>query len=283
MEMVQIEIFPLAFCRISRTIRLMRKRLRIALGILLIVLLACVAWALLQPREAEPMYQGKRLSAWINDYRRSGPFFSESNSVVDQAIRAIGSNAIPTLLRKVIAKDSFAYRVRDLADQHGLHFLRPTTQGAEYERMQTVMAFHALGDEAGQAVPQLIELYRRNDYNYYAASALAAIGPAASNAIPVLLETVTNFPNRDVVAHAIVTIGAIHSKFEIVFPALVSALKSKDPDIQRASAYALTHYGTLAGSAVQDILPLITNSDPGMRVAATNALRAISPQTFEMR
>jgi hypothetical protein len=47
------------------------------------------------------VYQGKRLSGWLREYRSRG----DVDGAV-QAVQQIGTNAIPTLLKMLCAKDS---------------------------------------------------------------------------------------------------------------------------------------------------------------------------------
>ena len=48
----------------------MRKRVKIALAVLVVLLLAVFGWELSRRREPEPVYQGKPLSYWLtNEFR----------------------------------------------------------------------------------------------------------------------------------------------------------------------------------------------------------------------
>jgi hypothetical protein len=72
----------------------MRKRVQIALAMLLVLLAGVIAWQVLRlpERKPEPVYQGKRLSVWLDILFREGASVS-SNSLV-QAIRHMGTNAL---------------------------------------------------------------------------------------------------------------------------------------------------------------------------------------------
>ncbi len=50
----------------------MRKRVYIALAVLLVTLAGVMAWQGLREREREPVYQGKRLSVWLRDSSSTG-------------------------------------------------------------------------------------------------------------------------------------------------------------------------------------------------------------------
>src|SRR5260370_5750943 len=85
----------------------MRKSRRYSLTTLLIAVLGGFAWLILSP-PSEPMYQGKTLSFWCDQYTANSLPESdiELQKQAETAIRAIGTNAVPTLLRMLKAKDS---------------------------------------------------------------------------------------------------------------------------------------------------------------------------------
>jgi hypothetical protein len=104
----------------------MHKRVRIALVVLLVVIGGVSAWQGL--REREPVYKGKPLSVWLNAYRLHGLAGVETWQVrveqqkADEAVRQAGTNALPTLLRMLQAKDSaFKVRLMNLAERQ--HFI----------------------------------------------------------------------------------------------------------------------------------------------------------------
>src|SRR5712692_12000430 len=78
----------------------MGKKRGFLLAVLFVALAGCLVWMLSRP--AEPVYQGKPLSAWINEYNgRPG----DTNQAALVAIREMGTNAIPALLKIIKADD----------------------------------------------------------------------------------------------------------------------------------------------------------------------------------
>src|SRR5437762_2441235 len=63
-------------------------------GLLLGVALVAVGVVVVLSRSGEPAYGGRRLSEWVDGYATRYP-----NSESDEAIRQIGTNAIPYLLK----------------------------------------------------------------------------------------------------------------------------------------------------------------------------------------
>jgi len=66
-----------------------------------LILLSCVGiagfFALVWLKEAEPEYQGKRLSKWLQIY--GNPANTQDKELAAEAVRQIGTNAVPVLLK----------------------------------------------------------------------------------------------------------------------------------------------------------------------------------------
>ncbi len=85
----------------------MRNRVYIALAVVLGILAGVIGWQVLRLRE--PVYQGTRLSIWLEQCEWSargetGPK-AKSKKGAEMAIRQIGTNAIPILLEWLRHKD----------------------------------------------------------------------------------------------------------------------------------------------------------------------------------
>jgi hypothetical protein len=119
--------------------------------------LAGIIWVLLQP--SEPAYRGRRLVYWLGYYFPPPTFMNGgggfANPEAVEAIRQIGTNGIPTLLRLAAAHDSALKLdlVRLAAKQHLIRI--PFTSAWEKNRLAT-LGFSALGAAASNAMPALI-------------------------------------------------------------------------------------------------------------------------------
>src|SRR5438093_3524857 len=80
----------------------MKRSRAIALAVLLAVIATVAAFMALRPRE--PVYQGKRLSEWLEEFSRVGR--GQINQEAENAIRQIGTNALPFLVADLCRKDS---------------------------------------------------------------------------------------------------------------------------------------------------------------------------------
>jgi hypothetical protein len=273
----------------------MPKRVQIALAVALIILAGVSAWQGLRLRE--PVYQGKRLSVWLREYR-SGLNIGDEDRVragntAKSAIRAIGTNAIPTLLNMLRKKDSFVVsKLVGLWNRH-LYSSLPNSlpnwvrypgwymnQAATLNN-EAVLGFKILGADAQQAVPALITIYEQGispDSQAATGRALNAIGPAAQRmALPSCLRAAAS-PNSSVRGVAIQTLYAVHVEPQVVVPALVKALSDTNFVNRLVAARGLGSFGTNAQQAVPALMVLLSDSNSRVRSDATNALKKIDPE-----
>jgi len=100
-----------------------RKRVQIALAILLVAVIGVSEWQVLRVRE--PVYQGKPLSGWLEGY--DSPKNQQSWRQTDEAIRQIGPKAIPTLLQMLRVSESAPWKQKLLALAYKQHFIKIIT------------------------------------------------------------------------------------------------------------------------------------------------------------
>jgi hypothetical protein len=148
-------------------LRARRRRLSLIAAALLVVagVIAYLCWP------SEPYYNGRSLSSWLEDYVnpfariRRGDFSMMNGSGVEstrRAVEAIGTNAIPTLLRFVRVKDSGP---RQWLSPPGAYPMGPRigARSAWEKHMMAQMGFAILGTNAMPAVPALVEMTRDKD------------------------------------------------------------------------------------------------------------------------
>jgi hypothetical protein len=168
----------------------MCKPVQVAVVVLLIGAAGVVAFQILCPKEREPSYQGRRLSAWLLDLVKT--YHDAPDAVA--AVRAIGTNAVPDLLRKLPyspnnTRTEFYCKLDSLL-HHKLHLTgRTIVEPAALRSAEALKGFEALGPTASNAVPGLSALLDVPQVGERAAVALAYIGPGA---LPALMEALTN-------------------------------------------------------------------------------------------
>jgi hypothetical protein len=266
----------------------MRNRTRILLALLTVGVIGGVACWALKPRE--PEYNGKRLSAWLEQMDDAAFEFSSINAPPVQtspkwleardSVRHIGTNGIPTLLWMLERKDSpLMTNLEALAMKHGFIstkyekniFIAPLMN---YKPAASVhhcadIGFQFLGADASNAVPDLICIYRENistNSRIFTLESLGYIGSSAREVVPMLMDVITNsdvsagFEMRCVALHAL---GSSRADPQIIFPFLTTVLTNASPAafktpftttehfyIRAAAAEALGNYGPKATQTV---------------------------------
>jgi len=250
------------------------------------------------------------LSEWLADVRcSSGVRLVVAPNLPEEAICAIGSNAIPTLL-KWISYEGSSQSFGQIPPGTRWHKLS-TGELAE----TAPSAFGFLGAAARPAIPQLTRLVRTSSEHWRAercAAALAAIGPEA---IPTLCSLATNGPPWVRYAGAaalerfcrkpegLQTLPALIKCLEdtntyysaageaqlslivlletypaATLPALTNALQSPSPEARRLAIGCLqveTESTNFPPTALPSIRAAMGDSDPQVRSSATNILRQI--------
>ena len=193
----------------------MRKPLRISIIVAVVAIVCQFAWLMSGPRE--PAYKGKRLSYWISRYDSLilGKIRTRSSDQqeADKAVREIGTDALPYLLKLAGRKDT-ALKERFLSIYRRQSWLKLPIHDAQFYRIQAACGFSALREKAKPAVPKIIPLLKDQDLDVRAAAAndLAMIGPEAEEAIPALFPLLDEQNHGTPILEAMMALGAIHRR-----------------------------------------------------------------------
>lgn len=292
----------------------MRKRSRIAIAMMVFAPVGFILW-LLWPDG--PYYKGKPLSYWLRGYDYSlyrqwqGPtppgLSPNSSSEASQAVRELGTNAIPVLCKLILAQDSKLRLELRVAMQnskfqpffvkHG--FLAPASPGFLRQR-EGFEGLYALGTNAVGAVPTLIEIIERpqfNDRRIEAIRFLTDMGPGARDAVPALIHLATNSPPKatnvvwtfyivvdDPQVLACYALSQIRARPDLTVPALVRCLRDPEKRVRFAALQCIGAFGKDAQSAVPALFDVINcegpsskYSDGDLRDGAALVLQKIAP------
>ncbi len=231
--------------------------------VLAVVTASLAAWLFL--RRGEPVYNGKPLTAWAQQYGSNNwSGRKELAREAEFAVRQIGTSSIPILLDLMRARDS------DLTKRLRKHLSRKWHDALHLNdnlgRMRRIGAhgLAALGTNASAAVPALIDLATRHpdeDGRYIAVFALRTLGPAAETAIPFYVQCLTNQDNT-IRNEAAVGLVRIPERIETTLPALLQYLET----IELSSGWELESgvgliglLGTNAKPAVPRLLSLLNH------------------------
>jgi hypothetical protein len=166
-----------------------RRLLLILLGVGVLVGVLVVA---LRPAP-EPEYEGKKLSEWVVEFSTNASPAGKSRA--EQAVRHIGTNALPYLLTWI----RYEAPLRTTALHEAIVVARQTLNAAwnpsdkQYRAEGALVAFSALGQEAKGAIPELVRIF--NDPKtkpQTAVRAVLALGNLGKDALPPLLKVLND-------------------------------------------------------------------------------------------
>jgi HEAT repeat protein len=254
-----------------------RRYIAVGLGSVLLGLAVCV---LLPP--AMPSIRGQTLVYWLDHYLPKttvgGYVIVSVDPQAQTAIRELGTNGIPSLLRMAEAHDP-PIKLKLVALVRRQNFVRFsfTSSGLDHER--AVIGFSALGPAASNAVAHLVNILttRPPACRDVAAKALGTIGPAAASALPALCSGLSS-TNGSLRRECALALGQIHAEPARSIPALIKTLD--DPGLRWAGIEAIGKFGAAAKPAV----PALTQiCDGGGREAssAATALGMIGPDASQ--
>ena len=269
-----------------------KKALLIVFGIGTVALLLT---ALLRPNE--PVYQGKRLSEWLEQLARV-PYPERGSETATKAIRELGTNAVPCLVRVLQDRDSKieAKFIEWIRKQSAI---KVSFLLASERRAAACDALWILGSNAKDAIPEIGALFNDNARCFDASMALLAIG---SESIPVFTEACSH-TNKSVRAQAAFMLSKLtplnrRGFTTTYFPAgstnriyglaitlgdddikaLVTNLRDPRSSVRRATAEALGWHSGIARPAVPGLVQALGDVDKDVRTAAATALKAIDPK-----
>lgn len=249
---------------------------------------AVVAVALAFPRDREPEYNGMKLSSWL---AIASLGVSAGDSQCAQAVRQIGTNALPFLLKWIRYErspwqDRLLTRFDKLAPRLRRSAIRAWLSGErQWLRAHAVeWGFYILGADAAPAIPGLVEVLNepRSPEGLWRARRCLQW---------VLATTKVPAGSRDAQdAHRAWMGDWDLSEWGRDRPGLVVAglgtglRQSRFPGVQCGCAAALGQYGKDARPALPILvyeIDALNEPDRRVREAVTNALRQIAPEVLQ--
>ncbi len=252
------------------------RRLGLLLMALYVLLTVLATWALWRSLTThEPTYRGKRLSAWLEvlDPGKARPRGTQTDLEAEEAIRHIGTNAIPQLLRLVRARDTRLkqWLISWAQKQHAIDFHFKLV----YQRRAAgCLGFEALGPLGRPAVPGLVNILTSDslaEARMIAAASLGCIGPDARSAAAALFHATTD-TNEWVRNNALCALTSILPDPQLAIPVLIASLDDPLDTARENAAHCLGRYGPQAKAAVPALVRTLSTN----RAAAFN-LKRIDP------
>jgi|GEM_PF-3395183 len=255
---------------------------------------------------AEPSYQGKTLSAWLDDYG-AGPKGYKPSPQADEALRHIGTEAAPFLLELLHKTNTPA--VDEELRQIGDGTLNGTNTSnfipASWFHWKAYLGFQALGPEGKSAIPDLTKLSHDDPdgISFYPSiggmkriDTVAALANNSSSYVTlgdsaafddgktirntnrvffgdfVMRNTKPFLVDGEIAAWSLAAIGAD------AIPSLMELLDDPSPHLKQRAAEALGLAGSAAEPAVPTLVKLLGDSDFAVRQRVADALGEIGKQ-----
>jgi hypothetical protein len=264
-----------SFPRVQRCVAKRGFRVIVAATGLVAVIIGVLCGFVLWPHE--PSYEGHTLSWWLEQRRTATKIstFPPQDDPGTVAVRQIGTNALPTLLRLIRTRDSpFKQFVMKWSAKQSLikfHFVP-----LEERRFQATSGYEVLGTLARSHIPALSEILTNHPVpgaRAQAASALGFIGRDDANlAAPALIKA-TKDKQDWVRNNSLWASSRILPDPQLTIPVLIAGLDDSYSIARENAAIGLRQYGAQATSAV----PALVRTLEINRVAGY-ALSGIDPQ-----
>lgn len=259
----------------------------------------------------EPAYEGKRLTQWLDEGMRSVPNdpYSTNPSVrrVVKAVQAIGTNAIPFLLRDMERKYPTPWLERAKYRAFRLKLIDETHLWI-WPLNRSVWGFQALGTNGALALGRLLALHNgdtaasgsagaalialgpvavpelekrlrstNSSTRRRAAGTLAFFGPVAEPAIPALLALLED-TNMEVREKAVGALSGMERQPERFVPLFRGLLGDSNAMIRIYAAGGLGRFGLSAKAAIPDLIQATNDPDPNVAIWTRRALEQIEAE-----
>lgn len=272
----------------------------ILLAVLAIVVVVGLASWVLRPRE--PVYHGKRLSQWLDEYNRAGGM--DKTGPISDAIRAMGTNTLPFLLAHIKHTESpLKGKFFSLIGKQ--HWVKLPFYGADPYLETSILALSALGSNAAPICPDLLKVAENPDSSWRGTMSLLAIGPASVPTLAKACQSTNSHLRTEAVlmmamqkampapwfswgyskapvnGQLMFMVGYAVSDEDV--QEMINLLANPDSAIRRASAeaiglYTRPPYTRVAHSAVGPLTELLKEADPVLRESAAETLKKIDPE-----
>jgi hypothetical protein len=215
-----------------------RRTLLLALALLL---LTSLAWLYLRPLD-EPKYQDRYLSEWLSAYR-DFPYRPTNHAAADVAVRNIGTNALPHLLKwmryqrpqwKSTLNGNLPRRVRGNATFD--RWFNSADHLADYG----YFGFMVLGTNAVSAIPELEALMKNQTNPAAALRAMSALRHLGEPGLSSLLRAFADSQqfHRHIIVHHIAYL-ARDGHADACRPSLLKALTDREPMVRYTATNAI--------------------------------------------
>ena len=215
-------------------------RRTVGVGIAVLALAAFGAWWWPKSQD-EPVYRGKTLSAWLDDRHEPYPGSVVLTKEAEAAVRAIGTDAIPSLMNWLRASDSSGNQIANMV----VGRLRVPLRVPDSYEMQTRAAYGlaALGPVAKPVFPEIAMIALKDAQNEgQRVNAINAFTNCDADTMRLLAAALKD-PDRNIRLRAISALFHLRvAPDEVCLSALEGALKDQDAQVRALASGTTTRF-----------------------------------------
>jgi len=248
---------------------------RVFLSILAVALLFAALFAL-SHYFSEPRHGGQRLTFWLKEY------YERHTPRSQEAVLAIGTNAIPTLMKLLLEERSIFLSQLIQKTRLPIEFVRDDSAWMQRRHLATI-GFQVLGSNAAPVIPTLLPLLDDSPRSHLASEALLFIGEPALGPVRSYLAS-TNSSAKRHAAQLVLSITR-HARTN-----LESLLAHPDPVIRGATYLYIRGPGVPHDYICDELFKGLHDPDPTAASYAAIALRNIGneatnalPRLYQMQ
>jgi hypothetical protein len=271
----------------------MGKRRRVYLSALGIGIIAIAGPLLFRPSlPPQPYYQGRSLDSWLDEWTTNQ--YSINSTQYTKVVAAIGTNAIPFILRRLERDDSFLKnKFREIRPKlPGIvqRFLPKRSPISDYEYFSASMASRAFEYCGSNAVPLLLPKMKDGNAAVREACITSLFGlvrnSMTTNEMVLMVLPCLDDSDAWVRVHAVNICGQFGPAASNAIPALIRNLQSDETGrhkfsheavfVRANSAVALGRIGPTAIRAVPALTNLMASTNSYARACAASAVWEIT-------
>jgi HEAT repeats len=222
--------------RISFTIR----RRTVVVGIAVLAIAAFGAWWWPKSQD-EPLYRGKSLGAWLEERHEPSPGWVVLTKEAEEAVRVIGTDAIPSLMNWLRASDSSDKHIANLVVRRlGV----PLRVPGSYEMQErAAYGLAALGTVAKPVFPEIAMIALKDARNEgQRVNAINALTNCDADTMRLLAAGLKD-PDRNIRLRAISALFHLRvAPDEVCLPALEGALQDQDVQVRDSASGTIARF-----------------------------------------
>src|SRR5207247_2579622 len=223
---------------------------------------------LVQPTAREPVYQGRMLRTWLEEFDQS--YGSTNYYAAQEAIHAMGTNALPFLVRYLRMRDA-PFHLQWIRLKAKLHLMRGSVEYAVFWHRRAATACAELGPEGAPAFPAMAEAMNDPHAAHEVGGALSRMLPASAPVLTNILAT-GNVVARCRAADALMTAFS-HPQIEgMGRTALLDALRDSDDGVRATAASALQFWDKRLDVVVPALTRALNDPSPSVRGNAATSV-----------